>query len=263
MANATARVGRGTVSFNNEIRAHSWGTLSAALQLYAGTMVGLTAGGFLAKFDDTVSLRFFGLILEQDGNPKIPSDGSASATAGAQVLDVNVKQPKRFELNIASVAVTDIGRRVYALDDQTGTLDPSATTYGNHIGTVYDLVYATNGGSPVANYCLVEPIYSLPQGRQNQVLIANGAVQLKDSDVILNKAGVLAATIADPTSGAHDGMKIRIQSVTAFAHTLTAPSGFNASGTVGTWGGAKGDGMEIMAFGGKWYANWLRNVTLS
>lgn len=266
MANASARVARAARSVRDEITTHSWDTLSAALQTYAGAMVGLNAG-YLAKLDDTASLKFFGVILEKDGNPKLPSDGTTSATAGAASLGLDVKQPPSFELAISGVAITDIGRRVYALDDQTGTLDPSATTYANLIGTVKDLVFAADGGSPVSGYALVKPIYDIPNGNQLQVLGASGAVTIKAGVVIITKGGVAALTLADPTSGTHDGMVMRFQSSTAQAHTLSnaAGSGFNAGGggtDVGTFGGAIGDGMEIAAFGGKWLVNYLRNVTL-
>lgn len=265
MANATARVARASRSVLDQNLKHSWGTLSAQLQLYTGAMVGLNAG-YLAKFDDTASLKFFGIILEDQGNPKLPSDGSSSATAGAASLGLDVKQPPAFELAISGVAITDIGRRVYALDDQTGTLDPSATTYANLIGTVKDLVYAMDGGSPVAGYALVAPAYNQPNGSQLQVLGASGAVIIKSGPVIITKAGVAALTIADPAT-TDNGTVMRFQSATAFAHTLSnaAGSGFNAGGgatDVGTFGGAIGDGLEITAYGGKWLVNYLRNVTL-
>ena len=144
MANATSRVKKGTVRQDDEFISHPWGTLATALQTYTNAMVGLSAG-YLAKFDDTASMKFFGLIRGREGDPLVPVN-----TAGDGTADISVHQPKRFELAISGVAITDIGRRVYALDDQTGTLDPSATTYANYIGKVVDLVYATNGGSAVS-----------------------------------------------------------------------------------------------------------------
>ena len=267
MANATARVARAVRSYRDEILTHSYGTVSSKTQLYVNAMVGLNAG-YLAKFDDTAAMTFFGLVNEDEGNPYVPTDGSASATAGSILLGVDVRQPPAFELYIASVAITDIGRRVYALDDQTGTLDPSATTYANLVGVVKDLVFAADGGSTVSNYALVSPVYTLPRaGVIAGVYGASGAVTIRNGIVFITKAGVAALTIADPTSGTHDGLVMRFQSTTAQAHTLdnSAGSGFNAGGgatDVGTWGGAKGDGMEITAYGGKWYVNYLRNVTL-
>jgi hypothetical protein len=264
VANATARVARAVRSYRDEILKHSYGTVTARTTLYVNTMLGLTVGGYLAKFDDTQTLRFFGTTNEDHGNPVIPSDGATSATAGAAVLGVDVRQPPAFELAITSVAITDIGRRVYALDDQTGTLDASATTYANLVGVVKDLIFATDGGSPVANYALVQPDYGPANGDQLQVWAANGAINLKPSTVILSKAGIGVMTLALPTTGVHDGMTIRILSSTANAHTVTTPAaGYNATSTIATFGGAKGDGFQLTAFGTTYLVNWTRNVTLS
>jgi hypothetical protein len=267
MANATARVGRAVRSYRDEILTHSYGTVTSKTTLYVNAMVGLNAG-YLAKFDDTASMTFFGLVNEDEGNPSVPSDGTTSATQGAASLGVDVRQPPAFELAISGVAITDVGRRVYAVDDQTGTLDPSATTYANLIGVVKGLVFAMDGGSPVSGYALVAPIYHVPRGNQLQVLGASGAVVIKPSTVLITKAGVAALTIADPTSGTHDGLEMTLISATAQAHTLdnSAGSGFNAGGAasdVGTFGGAKGDNITIVAYAGKWYVKSKTNVTLA
>jgi hypothetical protein len=269
MSNASARVARAFRSKTNENFSHSWGTLSASLQLYNGAMVGLNGSGYLAKFDDTAAFKFMGIVLDDPSlgggqGPKLPSDGSASATQGANALFVDFKQPLAFELAISGVAITDIGRRVYALDDQTGTLDPSATTYGNFVGVVKDLVYAADGGSAVSGYALVAPLYDQPSGSPLQVLGASGAVAVRQSVVVISKVGVAALTLADPTTGVHDGLVMDFTSVTASAHTITAPSGFNASGTLATFGGAKGDSLRIVAYAGKWYTvGSPRNITFS
>ncbi len=273
MANATQRVAKAYRDYRSDTVRHSYGTLSSQLQLYTNAHLGINAAGYLQKFDDTQALRYYGLILDVENfggsqGPKLPSNGTLSGTQGDGSLDMDVKQAKRFELSITSVAITDIGRLVYALDDQTGTLDPSATTYANVYGVVTDLVYANNPGSPVANIAVVTPLYDVPTGsRIAAVYAASGAMLIKAGLHVITKSGVAAMTLADPTSGLHDGLVMRIQSATASAHTVdnSAGSGFNAGGSgtdVGTFGGAKGDGFEITAYGGKWLANYLRNVTL-
>ncbi len=266
MANATARVARSWRGVKEENRTHSWSTLSAALQLYAGGMVGLSAG-YLLKFDDTISMRFFGIILEDQGNPKLPSDGNASATAGALALGLDVKQPAEFMLNIASVAITDIGRRVYALDDQTGTLDPSATTFGNYVGVVSDLVYAMDNASPVANYAMVRPDYAgaILQGDQLQVFAASAAIQLKPGTVVLTAAtAVEAMTLAAPTTGVHAGMTITILATGTGAHTITTgAAAFNGTNSVATFTGAKGNNVVLKAYGTSWYVISQVGTTLS
>lgn len=101
---------------------------------------------------------------------------------------------------------------------------------------------------------------------------ADGAVTQKSGILIVTKAGVCAMTIADPVSGdpdagGDDGKVLTVVSATAQAHTLSnaAGSGFNAGGSgadVGTFGGAKGDHLTILAYGGDWYVLNNVNVTL-
>lgn len=100
-------------------------------------------------------------------------------------------------------------------------------------------------------------------------LSANGAVTVPtvDTKYFLTKAGVAAMTIVDPTTVTHDGLRLSFISTTAQAHTLSnaAGSGFNvtgASGDVGTFGGAIGDGIVLIAYGGKWLVESKVNVTL-
>lgn len=100
------------------------------------------------------------------------------------------------------------------------------------------------------------------------VVSADGAIAVPsvDTKYIITKAGVAVLTIVDPTTVTHDGLTLTFITNTANAHTLTrTTTGFNDAGSggdVATWGGAKGDGMQITAYGGKWYVNYLRNVTL-
>lgn len=96
---------------------------------------------------------------------------------------------------------------------------------------------------------------------------ADGAIAVKTGVVFITKVTAAALTIADPTATTDDGCELLIISTTAAAHTVSnaAGSGFNAAGAsadVGTFGGAKGDGMKLVAYQGKWYVEWLRNVTL-
>lgn len=225
-------------------------------------MLGMTTGGYLAKLDDTQTLTIAGLVRGKEGDPSLPA-----GTAGDGTIDLDVYQPKRFELAVAGVAITDIGRRVYATFDNAGTLDPSATTYANLIGTIVDMSYGSNGASPVAGSCWVEPVYAPARGKQLQVMANSGAVVIKESTVVITKAGVAALTIADPTTGVHDGLEMTFISSTAQAHTLSnaAGSGFNSGGAgtdVGTFGGAIGDGITIIAYAGKWLVKDKTNCTL-
>lgn len=261
MADATAPVAVSYRRYSDDKGRHSFGSAAAAVNLYNNAMLGLNAG-YIGKFDDlTASLRFLGIVLENEGNPMVVP----ISTAGDGTGDVEFIQPTAFELAISNVAITDIGRRVYALDDQTGTLDPSATTYANLIGVVKDLVYSTNPASPVSGYALVAPAYNSPAGNQQQVATASGAIQVKTSYVVLKAASaVLAMTLANPTAAAQDGMEITIIATGTGAHTVTTgASGLNGADHIATFGGAIGDNIVLYAFNGTWLVESSVGIVLS
>ena len=101
------------------------------------------------------------------------------------------------------------------------------------------------------------------------LVTADGAITIpsRDTTFLITKAGVAAMTLADPTATTHDGLTLTFIAGTANAHTLdnSAGSGFNGAGAgsdVGTFGGAKGDNIVIMAYGGDWLKVSAVNVTL-
>ena len=104
------------------------------------------------------------------------------------------------------------------------------------------------------------------------VVSANGAISIPaySTTYHITKAGVAAMTLADPTAGTHDGVRLTFIADTAQAHTLSnaAGSGFNGGGAsmdIGTFGGAIGDGIMVEAYNGKWYVvpGGNTNVTLA
>ncbi len=135
MANATSAVKKGVVRWTDEFAERSADTLSAATTFYQNAMVGVDEAGYLKKFDDTASLLFVGVVRGDNGNPKLPA-----GTGGDGTLQLPYQKPRYIELAIASIAITDIGKPVYAIDDQTGTLDASTRTYANVVGQVVDVV---------------------------------------------------------------------------------------------------------------------------
>lgn len=138
-----------------------------------------------------------------------------------------------------------------------GTVTASSGFTGNLTGNVTGNTTGTHTGNVVGGV--------LPPG---VVVSADGAITVPsvDTKYVITKAGVAAMTIVNPTATTHDYLTLTFISVTAQAHTLThATTGFNDGGggaDVATWGGAIGDGMQITAYQGKWYVNYLRNVTL-
>lgn len=91
---------------------------------------------------------------------------------------------------------------------------------------------------------------------------ANGAVKVQKSTVYFTKAGVLAATLAAPTSE-QNGMIIRFVATTAQANTITCPAGKLGGSAVATFGGAANDGITLIAFQGIWRILSRTNITLS
>lgn len=127
------------------------------------------------------------------------------------------------------------------------------------------------GTSTVGDNALLLP-YGRGQVRYNgaqELVTADGAIAVptENTTYFITKAGVAAMTLVDPTATTHDGIELTFISVTANAHTLSnaAGSGFNAGGAgsdVGTFGGAKGDNITIVAYQGDWFVKNSVNVTL-
>lgn len=135
MANATEIVKKGLVRVQDRFRKRSAETLSAATRFYVSALLGIDETGYLCKGDDTQSWLLAGVVRGDEGNPLLPAGTAADGT-----IDLDYEMPEEIELAISGVAITDVGKTVYALYDQTGTLDFSATTYANVIGEVTDYV---------------------------------------------------------------------------------------------------------------------------
>jgi hypothetical protein len=101
-------------------------------------------------------------------------------------------------------------------------------------------------------------------------LLVNGAVPitapLTPQIFQINKAGVLADTLAAPIAVTDDGKMIQIISNTANAHTITA-TGLYQSGTaainLATFGAGAGANMILMALNGKWVCITQQAVVFS
>lgn len=101
---------------------------------------------------------------------------------------------------------------------------------------------------------------------ETQALTDAGAITIKNGVVTLNKAGVIAATLADPIATTDDFKRLSIVALTAQANTVTSASSFGGGGAgkdVATFGGAIGDGLHLMAYQGKWYVTGVYGVTLA
>lgn len=86
----------------------------------------------------------------------------------------------------------------------------------------------------------------------------------------LNSDVPLQLTLAAPigrsrSDGGDDGKRLKLTTLTAQAHVITCPIGFNAkasSGTI-TFTGAIGDSCVVEAYGGNWYVTDNNGVTVA
>jgi hypothetical protein len=137
--------------------------------------------------------------------------------------------------------------------------------------------YATPGSAPIRVETTNNKVKINPAGsgtsevelRDDSVteLTADGAITIKSGIVTLNKAGVLAATLAAPTA-AQQGTRITIISLTDNAHTVTFPTNTLNDGTTGinelaTFAAFAGASMTVIAIGTLWYVESLNVVTVT
>ncbi|QEG28975.1 hypothetical protein GobsT_37640 [Gemmata obscuriglobus] len=185
MANATDRVKKRVVRIQDRFIRRSSETLGAATRYYQHALVGTDVTGYLCKGDDSQSWVFAGVVRGNEGNPLLPA-----GTAGTPELDLDIEMPYRLEVSIAGVAVTDLGKKVYALDDQTGTLSAAATTFGNFIGHVVEIVAP---GIALVELCY-DGVAAHARYGVTRVLAATGAQSLTRCD--LNKVIIVPNTAA-------------------------------------------------------------------
>lgn len=248
MANATSIVKKGTVRWTDEFMRRSTETLAAETTFYTGAMIGVDITGYYCKLDDTQAAVFAGVVRGCEGDPVLPA-----GTAGADDLQLDIHQPKRFELAISGVAVTDIYKKVYASDDQTGVLT-NGGTFSNFVGHVVDVI--------ATGIALVEPAYDGVAANERygvaRTMAATGAQSLTKLDVgktiLLPNTAAYALTLP-AVADTQAGDKIRFVKTTAaaFAVTLTgnAAETIDGSNTLATID-AQYDCAEIVSTGAAW-----------
>ena len=101
-----------------------------------------------------------------------------------------------------------------------------------------------------------------------QLLVADGAITVKNGICVIAKtvAGVVAATLADPTDVTDNFKRLTIISGQAQANTVTSASSFGGGGAgedVATFSGQIGDTLNLIAYGGKWYITGVHQCTIA
>lgn len=224
MANATDIVKRGVVRRTDEFINRGFETLAAETRLWPNALLGVDVTGYLCKLDDAQAAHCFGVVTQELGAPLLPI-----STAGDGTAKHRAQQPFRIELAIASIAVTDFGKTVYALYDNQGTLDPSALTYANVVGHVVDVVSSGVG--------LVELAYDAKSANRRlnaaKFIAATGNQSLNKTDlnktIFLPNTGAFSLTLP-AVADTQPGDTLRFVKTTADAAAVTLDG--NASETI-------------------------------
>lgn len=109
---------------------------ATAATYYPGEMIGLDTSGYAGKFADAASMQFLGINAES-------VDITVLSTDSAGDKRIKVKRPKEgFAMYIASAAITDVGRKVYASFSNELTF-ANTGTYGNYAGVVKAYISST------------------------------------------------------------------------------------------------------------------------
>lgn len=107
MATATSKAESATVAWGDDKIYRDLAAVAATH--YAGTMIAINSSGYAVKCEDgTAGLQFDGLVANSP-----PIETTTDDTDPRK--KVSVQRPFRFTMKIASAAITDIGRAVYAL----------------------------------------------------------------------------------------------------------------------------------------------------
>ncbi len=241
--------------------------MNTAQTFYPNVMVGInqsgSGAGYLDLFDDTQPRRFVGITDEV--NNQVLSGGSNGDTL------IDVAQPRFIKVPANwTPALTDIGKRVYAADDQTVAL--TGTTYGNYVGIIVGIGYTWP--PYVANttnvYVIVECSYAVHSLAPFGPVALAGATDAipphQAATYVINSTGVDAATLAAPTATVDDGLIIVITSNSAHAHTITATGLLQTGGTavnVATFAAHPGASLTLMAYQGLWNVISSNQITFS
>lgn len=130
--------------------------VAAGVRIFAGGMVSLNAAGYAVPASDTAGQRFVGVARAQ-----IDNTGGAD---GAKMVEVYEDGVFQFAAN--GLAATDVGRPLFAVDDQTVQL---ATTHSVAVGVLDQFVSATSA------WVAIHPALRRSAAAQADVSASDGA----------------------------------------------------------------------------------------
>lgn len=183
------------------------------------------------------------------------TSGAITAVMATKLLpsDAQGRQWQKFDAaagTVGAISTTNV---------TNGALTAGRVPYSGTAGLQQDSSAFTFDGTTLAAPTLKGGIQATATA-----MATNGAITVAPGTIWATKAGVLAATLAAPTTTTHDGYRIRVVATTANANTVTTPSNkINGGSAVATFGGAVGDFVEFEAYQGVWYVTGSKNITLS
>ena len=225
---------------------------SASLAAKRGAPAALDSSSQLVEAGTSFSRAAF--ILAKDGS---------NGTAGTSIMAYKIHPSFLWEVTLSEAfAISQIGKQ-YGLvkDGTTGNWYLSTADIGNQMTIVAQHPATAVGDTKSRVIAAFNPnaIQAYGANQPNVIVMsADGAITPQNEGTyVLTKAGVLAATLAAPTSGTDDGKKITITSSTANAHTVTFGAGVlkngGAAATIFTFTGTtSGGALNLIAYGGKW-----------
>lgn len=153
----------------------------------------------------------------------------------------------------------------YSFDEPVGPATEATEVYLPRIVPLTGSVFSVVGSKWQK---LIDKGYPVQGIAQNvyETVTADGAITVAPGIHYLSKAGVLAATLGDPTSATPEGSTITIISLSAYAHTVTHTAGFTGGTTasdVATFTNAVGNQMTVMNVGGVWRPIDLSGVAIA
>lgn len=229
MANATTKVKSSHTPWGDTREAYP---LPATDQtFYPMALVGLNTDGYEAKFDDTQSLIFAG-VMGESHNRDLDGTGSAGDDR------MELLQPRKILVTFSSCAITDHGKIVYASDDQTGAF--TGGTYANAIGW-FDTVFQGSSGGGItysSTQGWVVPVYGGPRFLPNvtKSLAATGTITLTRYDlwktILINNSGTQTINLpAIAQTQAGDRLYFLKTTAAAAAATLDGNASENIDGS--------------------------------
>lgn len=108
--------------------------VAASTKIWAGSLVCRNSSGYAAKGADTAGFIFAGVAREQ-------ADNSAGSNG---TISVELYVEGTFKFAASGLAITDVGKPLYVLDDQTVVTGDGAVAEGVYVGILEEYISATS-----------------------------------------------------------------------------------------------------------------------